>query len=326
MNTRLRKQPAGTDGFTFASPASTSLEELVQLRGAALALQRQIRRKTSAPLNGGSVSRRLGRGLDFAEVREYQAGDDVRMIDWKVTARSGRAHTKLFVEERERPVLLVVDFRAGMRFGTRGMYKSVMAARLAALLGWSAVASHDRVGGFVFTDDWHNEIRPQAGRRGLMGLFRAIHQSQLRIPQQGGEQLVNTLSRLRHGAHAGSTIVLLSDFKGFDGDARSVLGSLLRTLDIVAVHISDPLESTLPEPGKYTLSTGVRSQQKRFLMSVGSKAHQQHYLEQFSQAQADLKTMFAHNQHYYTSAVTNSSLVDTAVRIISRQSQASDST
>ena len=124
------------DRFDFASPASTSLDELVKLRSAAQALQRQMRKKSAAPLSGGSVSRRLGRGLDFAEVREYQPGDDVRMIDWKVTARSGKAHTKLFVEERERPVLLVVDFRASMRFGTRGMYKSVLAARLAALLGW----------------------------------------------------------------------------------------------------------------------------------------------------------------------------------------------
>lgn len=114
----------------FASPASTSLEELLNLRGAAMAMQRQVRRKSAAPQSGGSVSRRLGRGLDFAEVREYQAGDDVRMIDWKVTARSGAAHTKLFVEERERPVLLLVDFRANMRFGTRGMYKSMLAAQI----------------------------------------------------------------------------------------------------------------------------------------------------------------------------------------------------
>ena len=326
MKERLRTQPAGMDRFVFASPASTSLEELVQLRGAAQALQRQLRKKSAAPLSGGSVSRRLGRGLDFAEVREYQAGDDVRMIDWKVTARSGRAHTKLFVEERERPVLLVVDFRAGMRFGTRGMYKSVMAARLAGLLGWSAVASHDRVGGFVFTDDWHGEIRPQAGRRGLMGLFRAIHQSQLRIPQPaGGQQLENTLSRLRHGAHAGSTIVLLSDFQGLDGSARSVMGSLLKTLDIVAVHINDPLESSLPAPGTYALSAGRQNARERFVMAIGSKAQQMRYRANFYDRQNDLKAMFAHNRHYFTSASTDASLLDTATRIISRQSLASDS-
>lgn len=92
MITRAARQPVGSDRFNFASPVSTSLDELVQLRAAAQALQRQVRKKTAAPHSGGSVSRRLGRGLDFAEVREYQPGDDVRMIDWKVTARSGRAH------------------------------------------------------------------------------------------------------------------------------------------------------------------------------------------------------------------------------------------
>jgi len=106
------------DRFSFKSPVATSLDELVKLRGAANALQRRVRRKSAAPMNGGSVSRRLGRGLDFSEVREYQPGDDVRMIDWKVTARTGSAQTKLFVEERERPVLLVVDQSSSMRFGT----------------------------------------------------------------------------------------------------------------------------------------------------------------------------------------------------------------
>ena len=307
------------DRFDFASPASTSLDELVQLRGAAQALQRQVRKKSAAPLSGGSVSRRLGRGLDFAEVREYQPGDDVRMIDWKVTARSGKAHTKLFVEERERPVLLVVDFRASMRFGTRGMYKSVLAARLAALLGWCAVASHDRVGGFVFTDDWHSEIRPQAGRRGLMALFRAIHHSQLRIPTRGGDQLAKSLGRLRHGVHSGSTVVLLSDFEGFDDKARSSLGGVLQTLDMVAVQICDPLDYTLPKPGKYPMQARNDTERKRFTLNVGSKAEQRRYLEDFTSHQSSLKELFAHNRHFYTTATTAAPLLDTASSVLTRK-------
>jgi uncharacterized protein (DUF58 family) len=309
--------------FDFASPASTSLDELVQLRSAAQALQRQVRKKSAAPLSGGSVSRRLGRGLDFAEVREYQPGDDVRMIDWKVTARSGKAHTKLFVEERERPVLLVVDFRAGMRFGTRGMYKSVLAARLAALLGWCAVASHDRVGGFVFTDDWHSEIRPQAGRRGLMGLFRAIHHGQLRIPTRGEGQLAKSLGRLRHGVHAGSTVVLLSDFEGFDDNARSSLGSVLQTLDMVAVHICDPLDFTLPEPGRYPMHARNAVEKKRFTLNIGGKAEQRRYRDQFESRQASLKELFAHNRHFYTSVTTDAPILDSALNVLSRKQSAS---
>ena len=325
MNESSVTQRTMRDGFNFVSPASTSLDELVQLRVAAQALQRQLRKRSAAPLSGGSVSRRLGRGLDFAEVREYQPGDDVRMIDWKVTARSGQAHTKLFVEERERPVLLVVDFRAGMRFGTRGMYKSVLAARLAALLGWCAVASHDRVGGFVFTDNWHSEIRPQAGRRGLMGLFRAIHHGQLRLPAPGEDQLAKSLGRLRHGVHGGSTVVLLSDFEGFDDNARSSLGSVLQTLDIMAVHICDPLDFNLPEPGKYPMRAHNDIEKKRYILNIGSKAEQRRYRDQFESRQSSLKELFAHNRHFYTTITTDASLLDSASNVLSRKQPASSS-
>lgn len=303
----------------FASPASTSLDELLRLRTAATALQRQVRKQSAAPISGGSVSRRLGRGLDFAEVREYQPGDDVRMIDWKVTARSGRAHTKLFVEERERPVLLVVDFRAAMRFGTRGMYKSVLAARLAALLGWCAVAGHDRVGGFVFTDDWHEEVRPQNGRRGLMSLFRAIHQSQQRIPQSGGNQLQRTLQRLRQGVHAGSTVVMLSDFNGLDDESRLEMGRLVQTLDMLAVQICDPLDIELPAPGRYPMVCRAGQTQRRFQLAIGSQGERERYRQAFTEHVQAVRRLFERHGHFHLLVRTDGSLRDTATAIMARQ-------
>jgi len=319
VNDSTLQRPGGRVSLDFASPASTSLDELVRLRTAAQAMQRQVRKRSAAPMSGGSVSRRLGRGLDFAEVREYQPGDDVRMIDWKVTARSGKTHTKLFVEERERPVLLVVDFRAGMRFGTQGMYKSVLAARLAALLGWCAVASHDRVGGFVFTDDWHDEIRPQSGRRGLMSLFRAIHHSQQRIPRRGGDQLASTLQRLRHGVHGGSTVVLLSDFDGFDDAAHAALGSALQSLDVMAVHICDPLDANLPPAGRYPMISRAGQTQKRFMLSVSGRGERENYRLAFEERADSVRSLFARQGHFYTLAMTNGSLRDTATAIMARQ-------
>jgi uncharacterized protein (DUF58 family) len=305
--------------LSFESPAATSLDELLQLRGAAQALQRKVRKKSAAPLNGGSVSRRLGRGLDFAEVREYQPGDDVRMIDWKVTARSGKAHTKLFVEERERPVLLLVDFRSTMRFGTRGMYKCVLAARLAALLGWCAVSAHDRVGGFVIADDWHDEVRPQAGRRGLMGLLRAIVQGQMRTPSAGGEQLAKSLSRLRHGVHGGSTVILLSDFHGFDTAARKAIGSVLHTLDMTAVHVSDPLDYALPQPGRYPMISNATEAGRRWMLAIDSNAQRQSYRQQFEDRQAQLKSLFAHDRHRYLEVSTDKPLLDSATSILTHE-------
>jgi len=312
-------QKASLKSLAFDSPVSTSLDELLRLRSAAQALSRKVQKRSSAPLAGASVSRRLGRGLDFAEVREYQSGDDVRMIDWKVTARAGKAHTKLFVEERERPVLLLVDFRAAMRFGTRGMYKSVLAARLAALLGWCAVSAHDRVGGFVFTDDWHTEIRPQSGRRGLMMLFQAIHQSQHLTPSGAGDQFTKSLSRLSHGIHAGSTVVLLSDFHGFDEKARKSLGAVVSTLDIIAVHISDPLDRALPPPGSYPLKSYAQNDHRSLTLNVGSHAERSRYAQRYTDQQQQLQSLFAHNRHRYLSVSTDTPLLDCAASVLSRQ-------
>jgi len=304
--------------LNFASPASTSLDELVQLRASAQALQRSVRR-SAATYTGGSVSRRLGRGLDFAEVREYQPGDDVRMIDWNVTARTGRAHTKLFVEERERPVMLIVDFRASMRFGTRGMYKSVLAARLAALLGWCAVASRDRVGGFVFTDDWHAEIRPRAGRRGLMSLFRAITQCQNHVPTPDRGQLGDSLARLRHSVQAGSTAVILSDFQGFDEAARSALGGLLHTLDLLAVQIADPLEYALPSNGRYALISAFHNDRRPISIQTGARGQAGRYAERFTEHSQQVSDFFARGRHLHLLARTNAPLLETAERILERK-------
>ena len=302
----------------FESPVSTSLDELVKLREYANALQRNMRRRSAAIVSGASVSRRLGRGLDFAEVREYQPGDDVRMIDWNVTARSGRTHTKLFVEERERPVMLVVDFRGNMRFGTRGMYKSVLAARLAALLGWSAVASHDRVGGFVFTDDWHSEVRPQAGRRGLMSLFRAIAEAQSHpvVGDQG--QLAESLARLRHSVQGGSTVVILSDFLGFNDSARSALGGLLHTLDLLAVQIADPLDFQLPAAGRYPVVSALQTQAQPISIHTGDRHQLQQHAQRFTDHRQRLAEFFARGRNLHLLALTHQPVLDTATRILKR--------
>jgi len=302
----------------FASPASTSLDELVQLRSSAMALQRLTKKRSSAPAAGVAVSRRLGRGLDFAEVRSYQAGDDVRMIDWKVTARTGSAHTKLFVEERERPVIIVVDFRSSMRFGTQVMFKSVLAARLASLLGWSAANAQDRVGGFVFTDDWHTQIRPQPGRRGLMKLFRGVIQAQMHAPADTQGELALCLSRLRHVVQTGSSVILLSDFAGFNEEAQASMGSLLPKLDVVAVHISDPIEKQLPAAGRYSMRGVHASASAKLSIETGNSKR----AEQYAQSQAEhaiaVKSYFSKFGALYLPVSTQDPLLNTAANIINR--------
>lgn len=312
--------PAKRVELAFASPASTSIDELVQLRSAASALVRQQPRRTRAPMAGAAASRRFGRGLDFAEVREYQPGDDVRQIDWKVTARTGSPHTKLFVEERETPVFLVVDFRASMRFGTRGMYKSVLAARLASILGWCAVSARDRVGGFAFTDDWHSEVRPHSGRRGLMNLFRSIVQGQRHVPAGDSGQFVDSLSRLRHVAQAGSTVIIFSDFRGFNEQAQAAIGGLRQSLQMIAVQVVDPLERHAPPQGRYSLIQARDGQSRRVGVAVGSARARDEYAHSFDQHCQNVGDFFTRGRHQHRIVVTDQPLLDSARHILSGRS------
>ena len=309
----------------FASPASTSLDELVQLRSEASSLLRLMRRRSAAPQSGESQSRRLGRGLDFAELREYQAGDDVRLIDWKVTARTGRPHTKLFVEERERPVYLVVDFRAAMRFGTRGCYKSVMATRLAAVIGWTAVTARDRVGGVVFTDDWQAEVRPQGGRRGLMRLFQNIMHGQNRIPRTSGVSLADTLERVAKVAHPGSAVRLFSDFSTFDNRCASALGGPLATHDVIGVHVMDPIERELPDVRLPIMASAIGSPDKAVRRSfIGGAARRRLHANQYQADMKRLSAAFSRGRHRLVSVETSESLLDNAALVVSAVGSAAD--
>ncbi|MDH4074155.1 MAG: DUF58 domain-containing protein, partial [Gammaproteobacteria bacterium] len=147
-----------------ASPVSVSQASLIRLAGPARVLALDVLRVNSLQ-TGAYVSHFKGRGMEFDESRPYQPGDDPRSIDWRVTARSTEAFTKLYREERERPVLIMTDLRANMHFATRGCFKSVNAARAASLLAWAAHHRGDRLGGIVFGDSRHRELRPRLGRQ-----------------------------------------------------------------------------------------------------------------------------------------------------------------
>ncbi len=201
-----------------------------------------------------------GRGMEFDESRLYQAGDDIRNIDWRVTARTGKAHTKLFREERERPVHLWVDFRSPMFFATRGKFKSVIAAELASLFAWTAQRQGDRVGGIVFSDTVHHELKPQRGKTAVLRLINHMvehpgwQQADANADQQQG--LLHSLINLWRLVKPGSMVILLSDFRGFDENCRSHLVRLRQHNEVVMVHIYDWLEEFLPPAGHYRITNG----------------------------------------------------------------------
>ena len=241
-----------------ASPVSVSQAGLIRLNGPARSIALNVIRVRSLQ-TGAYVSHFRGRGMEFDESRPYQPGDDPRSIDWRVTARSTTAYTKLFREERERPVLVVVDLRANMHFATRGCFKSVNATRAAALLSWAAHHRGDRLGGLIFGDTVHRELRPRLGRRAAL---RFVHQladhpdwnTRTRAPGDDGEaQLSTALGALRRVTRPGSLVVILSDFIGLSRAGQSYLSNIARHNEVLAVQLNDPFEQQLPPPGRYRL-------------------------------------------------------------------------
>jgi uncharacterized protein (DUF58 family) len=233
------------------------LAELIALRAQAGALNLVPRRRTGALRAGNERSPFRGRGMEFDESRIYQPGDDVRQMDWRVTARSGRPHVKLFREERERPVWLAVDQAASMHFGTRTAFKAVVAARAAALLAWAAAERGDRVGGLVFSAAGHRELRPAARRRGVLALLQALCEAAAApTAAPASAALDPALARLVRLARPGSLVFLLSDFAALSDAGAALLARLAEHCELVLALIYDPVEAELPPPGRYPVSDG----------------------------------------------------------------------
>jgi uncharacterized protein (DUF58 family) len=271
-----------------AKGAYTRLNDLINLRFPARQLQLTRKKRALSVLAGPNKSNFRGRGIDFEEVRNYQAGDDIRAIDWRVTARTGSAHTKLFREERERPVLVVVDQRASMFFGSSHCFKSVLASQLAGLLAWSALDSGDRIGGLVFNGYEHRDIRPRRSRKTALALLSHIAHYNGALPLaaiDNGESFSDMLGNLRRIARPGSAVFLVSDFHGSDHNrAREHMFQLSQHTEITALACSDPLEGALPRGGRYAVTDG----EQRSELQTADKKLRSRYRDNFSQRQAVL--------------------------------------
>jgi uncharacterized protein (DUF58 family) len=230
--------------------------ELIALRPRCHALSLPMHRPAASALAGAYRSRFRGRGVDFVESRNYQPGDDIRNMDWRVTARTGRAHTKVFQEERERPVLVVLDASPSLFFGTRTRLKSVAAGQLAAAVAWTAVKRGDRVGAFLFAGGKHRELRPAGGRRGAMRVVQGL--VDWLQPERAGERaepLSVALERVRHALRPGSLVLIVSDFYNLDEDCNRHLSRIRQHNDVIGCQVLDPAEEALPD-GRYPISDG----------------------------------------------------------------------
>jgi len=196
-----------------------------------------------------------GRGLEFSEVREYQPGDDVRSIDWNVTARMGTPYVKKYVEERELTVLLVVDVSASETFGTGAQTKGEVAAEVAALLAFAAVANNDRIGLLTFSDRIEKFVPPRKGSQHVLRIVRELLYAR---PQGRGTDIAGALAYLTRVARRRSIIFLISDFldRGFEGALRVAV----QRHDLVAISLTDPRELSLPPLGLLELEDAETGQ------------------------------------------------------------------
>lgn len=207
---------------------------------------------TRAPRYGQQSSRLYGRGMDYAESRIYQAGDDVRRLDWRLTARSGKLHTKLFQEDREGCLLVLLDTHSSMNFGTRQRFKSVQAARAAALAAWYATRAGERVGVLAFGGVDHL-LRPQAGPRGALAVCGTLAKWD-GLPRSDRQQpLSDALTRAAQVSHGANRVLLVSDGFSCDPAARQRLLDLARHATISVLVVADALELALAPPGRYPL-------------------------------------------------------------------------
>ena len=241
------------DGIHLSAP------ELIALKPRCNALSLPMHRPAASSLAGAYRSRFRGRGVDFVESRHYLPGDDIRNMDWRVTARTGRAHTKIFQEERERPVLVAVDISPSLYFGTRSRLKSVAAGQLAAAVAWASVRRGDRIGAFLFTSEDHRELRPTGGRRGAMRVIQGlVDWLDPDKPHVGHKPLSVSLERVRHAVRPGSLVLIISDFFNLDEQCHRHLSRLRQHNDVIGCQVMDPAEEFLPE-GRFPISDGESS-------------------------------------------------------------------
>jgi uncharacterized protein (DUF58 family) len=277
-----------------ASPVSVSQASLIRLSGPARAIALDVMRVNSLQ-TGAYVSHFRGRGMEFDESRPYQPGDDPRNIDWRVTARSSEAYTKLFREERERPVLIMTDLRSNMHFATKGCFKSVNAARAAALLAWAAHHRGDRLGGLVFGDSRHRELKPRLGRQAALRYVHELvtHPDWANSADKGAldeePPLTQAMAMLRRVAHPGSLVIIVSDFIGLSRAAKSYLTGIARHNEVLAVFLSDPLERQLPPPGRYRLV----SHEEEMAIDTYARGARSDYRHAFEERVQDLE-VFCH--------------------------------
>jgi uncharacterized protein (DUF58 family) len=253
---------------------------------------------------GIQLSKQRGRGIDFSEVRAYQAGDDIRTIDWRVTARKNKPHTKIFREERERLTLLVVDQTQSMFFGSQARLKSVAAAELAALTAWQALNHNDRVGGVILGNHETALHKPKRSAKAVARFIGDVARLNQAL-QRGGRgperpAFADALNQVRRLARTNYRICFISDFEPMGDHWRDVFRALARHNDVSAVRIFDPLEAELPPADTYAVTDGDH----RWQFHAGNRRLRERYSARFDAHAAEFERLCEQTKVRHASITT----------------------
>ena len=277
--------------------ATSTLKDLIALRQVATSIEYQRKQRATSKMAGLLSSSIKGRGIDFEEVRCYQPGDDVRNIDWKVTARTLNPHTKVFTEEKEKPVFLIVDQSASMFFGSKITFKSVVAARVASILAWCAHEQGDRIGGLVYSDEAQIKIKAKRGIKTVLSLLNNINELNNGLAKKSVSEPVASrktrmseiLRQARRILKEHNSIFLISDFLNTDEISLTEIRSLARRNKILAVHVFDPIEKQAPRPNLYSITDGL----ERTRIDTSDKEFAKNYGKHFESNLKGIHSIFS---------------------------------
>ena len=285
------------------SGITPSIKELLALRYYATKIDLFNRKRVNQIKSGGHLSHARGRGMDFEEVRAYQPYDDIRLIHWSLTARLGKPYTKIYKEERERAVYLLVDQSLSMKFGTRVCFKNVLASKLAALFGFATLGGNDQIGGMVFNDQHAQFFRPNRSRKSLLDILNVLTNDNAIKSNQGG--LDNTLKFMLQRIQSGSTVIIISDFYNTNKDTVAYLKLLAQKAQVINTLVYDPLEEKLPGDGQFDFTdTG-----KRYLQINWGKKTNILYSKDFNERIEKLESLSKKNNMQFIKIATNDDMV-----------------
>jgi uncharacterized protein (DUF58 family) len=283
---RKRKAAESGDSQVYAD-----LDELVRLRYKSSGFSFLPRQPVHSILSGQHSSRLRGRGLNFEELRHYLPGDDTRNIDWKVTARTREPYVRVYTEEKDRTVWLLVDQRMSMFFGSRWKMKSVVAAEAAAVAAWRVLSSGDRVGALIFDDSGFSIIPPHRSQERVVQILKKIIEKNHALTagsdvEPGPHMLNRALKRVAALARHDCLICLIGDGTGIDGDTRKHVTRLTEHNDVLSIFIHDPLEQEIPQAGRLVFSDG----HKQIEFNTEEKALRDAYANDFQQRIDQMKS------------------------------------